>query len=129
MRKIVKIILVILITCWFLYSLLFQVRRKTGDDASVLPVDPMEVRASNGDFDAIKILRQRYVDRHQFGMADYWLYKGALYGESVMTNEYLLKFRSMSEKEKQAELQSIRTSTASQEQKDVLLKKLTDSVK
>ncbi|MFZ6656230.1 hypothetical protein [Undibacterium sp. TJN19] len=126
MLKSIKIILLVTIICWVLYSLLFQVRRRTGDD---IPIDPMVELANTGDFTAIKNLRQRYIDRHQFGMADYWLYIGALNGEPAMMDEYLHKFRSMSEKEKQAELQSIRTSTASQEQKNSMLSKLTGDAK
>lgn len=100
---------------------LFLQPRKAEETA---PVDPVESRAGNGDIDAVRSLRKRYIAQHQNDLADYWLYKGALMGDAELSDEYIAKFRALPEQAKQAEIQSIKTSTASENQKDGLLQKL-----
>jgi hypothetical protein len=120
MRKFVVAFLATVLVGWLFYS--FLQPRKAEE---IIPLDPLEERATKDDADAVRALRQRYLANQQRELADYWLYKGALIGDPVLVHEYEIKFRGLTENEKRAQLQSIKTSSATTGQKETLLKRLT----
>lgn len=120
MHKYLAPVLGVMLVGWLFFIF---IQPRTAEE--IIAIDPLEERASSGDIMAIRELRHRYAMQHQDKLADYWLYKGALMGDAALYKEYESKYQRLSDQGKQAELQSIRTSTASDQQKDALLKKLT----
>ncbi|CAM2969649.1 hypothetical protein [Janthinobacterium lividum] len=98
-----------------------QERRTTGEEPVVTP---LEQRAIAGDGKAIAELRQEYLKKGEVSTANYWLYAGALRGNAALVEEYAQRFAAMPEDRQAAQIQGIKTSSASPAQKKALLERL-----
>lgn len=87
-------------------------------------VTPLKQRAIDGDGKAIAELCQEYLKKGELSTANYWLYAGALRGNAALVEEYAQRFAAMSEDRQAAQIQSIKTSSASPAQKKALLERL-----
>lgn len=114
------VLLPVLLLSAFLIFVFLQ--PKTASELS--PPDPLMERVSSGDVEAIRAMILRTEKVSQSPLPNYWLYKGALTGDAELVAEFEAKFRSLSEEHKKVEIQSITTSAASTELKDILLKRL-----
>ena len=98
-----------------------QERRTSGEESVVTLLEP---RAIDGDGHAIAELRQEYLKKGALSMANYWLYAGALRGNAALVEEYAQRFAAMAEDRQAAQIQGIKTSSASPAQKQALLARL-----
>lgn len=94
--------------------------------SELTPPDPLMERASGGDIEAIKAMILRTEKNSQSHLPNYWLYKGALAGDATLVAEFEAQFRALSDEHKRAEIQNIRTSAASVDLKNVILKRLSE---
>lgn len=109
-------VLLVLFAYWVM-----QERRTSGEEPVVTP---LAQRAIDGDGQVIAELRQEYLEKGEVSTANYWLYAGALRGNAELVEEYAQRFAAMPEDRQAAQVQSIRTSSASPAQKQALLERL-----
>lgn len=120
MKLEIKVGIVVALLVLFSYWVM-QERRTTGEEPVVTA---LEQRAIDGDRKAIAELRQEYLKKGELSTANYWLYSGALRGNAELVEEYAQRFAAMSEDRQAAQIQGIKTSSASPAQKKALLERL-----
>ena len=112
----IAVALLVLFSYWVM-----QERRTTGEEPVVTA---LEQRAIDGDGTAMAELHQEYLKKGELSTANYWLYAGALRGNAELVEEYAQRFTAMSEDRQAAQIQGIKTSSASPAQKKALLERL-----